>query len=173
MDAAKPTPQYAQVFMQALKDVGVSIVTALPESLLAGVYRACATDNSIRYIRVSNEADMPGIVAGAYLVGKKALMIMENSGLRQACEPLARFALGRAVPMVIVVSYRGDLGERNWWGHNHTQTMIPILEALRITYRVISKLSELKPALEKAFIHADSSQTPVALILTGECVEGS
>jgi sulfopyruvate decarboxylase subunit alpha len=100
-------------------------------------------------------------------------MIMENSGLRQACEPLARFALGRSVPMVMVVSFRGDLGERNWWGHNHAQTMIPILEALRITYRIISKIDELKPAIAKAFLHADSSQMPVALVLTGECVEPS
>jgi sulfopyruvate decarboxylase subunit alpha len=166
-------PAYARTFMEGLKEAGVSVVAALPESLLAGIYRECAKDNAIRYVMVSNEADLPGIVAGCYLVGKRALMIMENSGLRQACEPLARFALGRSVPMVMVVSFRGDLGERNWWGHNHAQTMIPILEALRITYRIISKLDELKPAIGKAFLHADSSQMPVALVLTGECVEPS
>lgn len=173
MEATKEVPAYARVFMEGLKEAGVRIVAALPESLLAGIYRECAKDNSIRYVPVSNEADLPGIVAGCYLVGKRALMIMENSGLRQACEPLARFALGRSVPMVIVVSFRGDLGERNWWGHNHAQTMIPILEALRITYRIISKLDEIKPAIAKAFLHADSSQMPVALVLTGECVEQS
>jgi sulfopyruvate decarboxylase subunit alpha len=172
-DGVKEVPQYARLFMQGLKEVGVGIVAALPESLLASIYRECARDESIRYITVSNEADLPGIVAGAYLVGKKALMVMENSGLRQACEPLARFALGRSVPMVMVISFRGDLGERNWWGHNHAQTMVPILEALRITYRLISKLEEIKPALAKAFLHADSSQMPVALVFTGECVENS
>ena len=154
MEAANEVPAYARAFMEGLKEAGVGVVAALPESLLAGIYRECAKDNSIRYVMVSNEADLPGIVAGCYLVGRRALMIMENSGLRQACEPLARFALGRSVPMVMVVSFRGDLGERNWWGHNHAQTMIPILEALRITYRIISKLDEIKPAIAKA--------TPVA-----------
>src|SRR5262249_29068021 len=125
MAEPKDLPAYAKVFMEGLKEANVGIVAALPESLLAGIYRACAADNAIRYVTVSNEAALPGIVAGAYLVGKGALMIMENSGLRQACEPLARFALGRSVPMVMVVSFRGDLGERNWWGHNHAQTMVP------------------------------------------------
>ena len=75
--------------------------------------------------------------------------------------------------MVMVVSFRGDLGEQNWWGHNHAQTMIPILKALRITFRIISKLEDIKSAISKAFLHADSSQMPVALVLTGECVEQS
>lgn len=173
MEVAKEVPAYARVFMEGLREANVGVVAALPESLLAEIYRECAKDNTIRYVMVSNEADLPGIVAGCYLTGKRALMIMENSGLRQACEPLARFALGRSVPIVMVLSFRGDLGERNWWGHNHAQTMIPLLEALRITYRIISKLDEVKPAIAKAFLHADSSQMPVALVLTGECVEQS
>jgi sulfopyruvate decarboxylase subunit alpha len=172
-DGEREVPEYAKVFLAGVKEAGVSIVAALPDSLLAGIYRECALDNSIRYVTVSNEADLPGIVAGCYLVGKRALMIMENSGLRQACEPLARFALGRSIPMVMVVSFRGDLGEQNWWGHNHAQTMIPILKALRITFRIISKLEDIKSSISKAFLHADSSQMPVALVLTGECVEQS
>ena len=75
---------------------------------------------------MTNEGELPGIVAGAYLGGMRSLMIMENSGLRQACEPLARFTLSHQVPMVIVVPYRGDLGETNWWGHAHAQTMEPV-----------------------------------------------
>jgi sulfopyruvate decarboxylase subunit alpha len=171
MAAGEEVQQYARLFMQGLKEAGVSLVAALPDSLLKSIYRECARDNAIRYIPVSNEGDLPGLCAGAYLVGKRALMIMENSGIRQACEPLARFALGRGVPMVMVLSYRGEFGEKNWWGHNHAQTMIPILEALQITYHYVSKLDDIKPSIKKAFDHADSSQMPVALIFSGECVE--
>jgi sulfopyruvate decarboxylase subunit alpha len=105
----------------------VTVVAAVPESLLAGVYRMCAKDNAIRYIPVTNEAELPGICAGTYLAGKKAIMVMENSGLRQACEPIARFAYCYAMPLVMAMSFRGEWGERNWWGHNHAQTMEPTL----------------------------------------------
>jgi len=157
--------------MEGLKEADVSVVTAVPESLLAGIYRECARDNAIRYIPATNEAELPGIVAGTYLAGKKGLMIMENSGLRQACEPIARFSLCHGMPMVIVMSFRGEFGERNWWGHNHAQTMEPLLNALRIPFRFVSQLSEIKPCIKKAFYHADSSQWPVAMAFTGECVE--
>ena len=84
MKPSKDMPRYAQLFLEGLKEAGVTVVAAVPESLLAGVYRGCARDNSIRYIPVTNEAELPGICAGTYLAGKKGIMVMENSGLRQA-----------------------------------------------------------------------------------------
>ncbi len=170
---ADGTPEYARIFVDGLKEAGVGLVTALPESLLRSVYRLCAEDPDIRYIPVSNEGEMPGICAGAYVVGGKALMIMENSGLRQASEPIARFSFRSGIPMVMALSYRGDFGEPNFWGHNHAQTMEPMLDALRIPYRFIRRHDQIKPALRRAFAHADASQWPAALIFSGNCVEGA
>jgi sulfopyruvate decarboxylase subunit alpha len=165
-------PAYAEAFYDALRQADVDLVACLPESLLKHVYRLLVGQDEIRYVRVTNEAELPGIVAGAYFGGKRALMIMENSGLRQACEPLGRFALSHQVPMVIVVPYRGDLGETNWWGHSHAQTMEPILDALRIPFWHVRELDRLAPAIGGAFDHAASSQLPVCLILGGECLNG-
>lgn len=174
-DQALPTgyiPTYAQAFVGALRKAGVSLVGTLPESLLKSVYVAIDRADDIRLVRVSNEQDLPGLIAGAYLGGKRALMITENSGLRQACEPIARFAFAHHVPLVMVVSYRGDFGEPNWWGHNHAQVMGPLLDALKIPYRVVNRIDDLDAAIEKAFVHADASQWPVCLVMTGECIEG-
>ncbi len=168
---ADAVPEYARLFVEGLKEADIGVVTALPESLLASVYRLCAADNAIRYIQVSNEGDMPGICAGTYLAGKRALMIMENSGIRQCCEPVARLAFQHAVPMVMAMSYRGEWGEQNWWGHNHAQTMAPILDALRIPHRFVTEPDEIKPAIKRAFRHADGSNWPVALVFSGDCVE--
>ena len=173
MSAETETPAYARAFMDAMKETGVEIVTALPESMLKQVYFLCERDNSIKYIPVASEAEMPGICVGAYFGGKKALMIMENSGIRQACEPIARLSLCHHLPMVMVMSFRGELGEKNWWGHNHAQTMEPILNALRIPYWFVDKLEDIKPKLRRAFVHADSSQWPVALAFTGECIDAA
>lgn len=164
--------RYADVFMEGLEVAGVKLVAALPESLLKHVYRRLAGQSAIRYVPVTNEAELPGIVAGAYFGGMRALMVMENSGLRQACEPIARFELSHQVPMVMVMPFRGDLGERNWWGHSHAQTMEPLLNALRIPFRHVRRLEELPSMIARALDHAESSQLPVALILGGECVDG-
>ncbi len=58
--AAEQIPEYARVFMEALKEAEVSVVTALPESLLATVYRLCDADNAIRYSRSPTRARCRG-----------------------------------------------------------------------------------------------------------------
>lgn len=171
MNVAKQISPYARLFAEGLKEAEASIVGALPDSLLASIHWLLSEDPYFKYVPVSNEAELPGIVAGAYMGGKRSVMIMENSGLRQACEPIARFALSHHMPMVMVMPFRGDLGEYNWWGHSHAQTMIPLLDALRIPYRILRTLDEIKPAVKRSFIHTDSSQWPFALIMAGECVE--
>ncbi len=170
---AAAVPDYASLVIEGLREAGVTIVTFLPESLLKGVYRRLPHEDGIRTIRVSNEAEMPGIVAGAYLGGTRGIMIMENSGIRQACEPIARFTLTHQMPLVMILAYRGDLGERNWWGHAHGQTMVPILDALRIRHHSVSRIADIKPSITKAFVHADAGQCGVALIFSGECIEGA
>jgi sulfopyruvate decarboxylase subunit alpha len=169
---AETLPRYAGAFVEALREADVRLVGVLPESLLKSVYVALDQAEDIRLVRVSNEADLPGLVAGAYCGGMRALMISENSGLRQACEPIARLAFAHQMPLVMVVSYRGDFGEPNWWGHNHAQVMTPLLEALRIPYRIVDHIDGLASAVQRAFLHADASQWPVCLVMTGECIEG-
>jgi sulfopyruvate decarboxylase subunit alpha len=165
-------PRYVRAFLDALHAADVGLVTAVPESLLKGVFMALPEEPGIRYVRASNEADMPGIIAGAYFGGIRALMMMENSGLRQACEPIARFSHAHQVPLVMAVSHRGDYGEPNWWGHNHHQVMVPLLQALRIPMRIVDRIDRLEDEVTKAYLHADASQWPVCLVLGGECIEG-
>ena len=117
---------------------------------------------------LSTSCERPSDCRTAERRDEKAMMVMGNSGLRQACEPIARFSFCHAMPLVMAMSFRGEWGERNWWGHNHAQTMEPILNALRIPFRFISKLTEIKPAIRKAYYHADSSNWPVAMVFTGE-----
>ena len=171
MAPAKETPAYAKCLLEGLTEANVSIVAAVPDSHMSGAHRLLREQNEIRYVLASNELDLPGICAGAYFGGKKAVMIMENSGLRQACEPISRYAFTHHMPLVMIMSYCGDFGERNWWAINHAQTMEPLLNALRIPFRVLSDPKEIKPNIGRAFMHADSSQWPVALVFTGNCLE--
>ena len=67
---------YAELILQGLKEAKVEIVACLPESLLKKLYPMLQQDNDIRYIQVSSETDLPGIAAGAYFGGKRAVMLM-------------------------------------------------------------------------------------------------
>src|ERR1700691_6041990 len=113
-----------------LKAAGVSVVCYLPDSLLKELYPALDRDPDIRTIRVTNEGEGASICGGIWLSGKRAALVMENSGLRASIEPLARMGMGAGIPVVMLMSHRGHLGENHWWAIPHGMAVEPLLAAM-------------------------------------------
>jgi sulfopyruvate decarboxylase subunit alpha len=156
--------------IRGLKSAGVSVVCYLPDSLLKELYPALDADPDIRTIRVTNEGEGAAICGGIFLSGKRAALVMENSGLRAAIEPLARMGLGAGIPVVMLMSYRGELGENNWWAIPHGMTMEPLLNAMRIPYRPVNQESDISRAITDAFSWAYSAYYHAGVVLAGEVV---
>jgi len=164
----KPTAVAAVI--RGLKRAGVSIVCYLPDSLFKELYPALDAEPLLRTIRVTNEGEGAAICGGVFLSGKRAVLVMENSGLRAAAEPLARMGLGAGIPVVMLMSYRGEFGENNWWAIPHGITMEPMLDALRIPYQVIREEERIERALTEAFSLAYAAYYHAAVALGGEIV---
>jgi sulfopyruvate decarboxylase subunit alpha len=153
-----------------LKRAGVSVVCHLPDSLFKELYPALDADPGIRTVRVTNEGEGAAICGGVFLSGKRAALIMENSGLRAATEQLARLGLGAGIPVIMVMSYRGELGENNWWAIPHGITMEPLLDVLRIPYRVVRDVSQIERAITDAFAWSYAAYQHSAIALGGDIV---
>ena len=156
--------------IRGLKRAGVSIVCYLPDSLFKELYPALDADPDLRTIPVTNEGEGAAICGGVFLSGKRAVLVMENSGLRASVEPLARMGLGAGIPVVMLMSYRGDLGENNWWAIPHGITMEPVLQALRIPYRVVREEEAIETAIADAYASAYASYYHAAVALGGSIV---
>ena len=154
----------------ALKSAGVSVVCYLPDSLFKELYPALDADPDLRTIRVTNEGEGAAICGGLFLSGKRAVLVMENSGLRAAIEPLARMGMGAGIPVVMLMSYRGDFGENNWWAVPHAMTMEPLLQAMRVPYRVVDETKKIDEAIAGAFSLSYASYYHSAVALTGNLV---
>jgi sulfopyruvate decarboxylase subunit alpha len=98
------------------------------------------------------------------------VLVMENSGLRASVEPLARMGLGAGIPVVMLMSYRGEMGENNWWAVPHGITMEPVLGALRIPYRVVRAEQDIRQSIVDAYELAYSSYYHTAIALGGGIV---
>jgi sulfopyruvate decarboxylase subunit alpha len=153
-----------------LKHAGVSVACYLPDSLFKPLYPALDADPDIRTIPVTNEGEGAAICGGVFLSGKRAVLVMENSGLRAAVEPLARMGLGAGIPVVMLMSYRGELGENNWWAVPHGITMEPILNALRTPYRVVREQDEIEQAIVDSYEWSYSAYYHSAVVLGGRLV---
>ena len=82
----------------------------------------------------------------------------------------ARLGLGSGIPVVMIMSYRGEMGENNWWAIPHGITMEPLLGALRIPYRVVRREDEIEQAIVDAFEWSYTAYYHSAVVLGGEVV---
>ena len=159
--------------ISALNEAGVSFACYVPDSWLADVERRLHEEPGFTVVPVVNEGEGVAMCAGAWLGGKRSVMLMENSGVRMACEELARLGLNNGVPVFMLMPYRGDIGDWPTWAPPHGWTMEPVLQALRVQYRIIRRLDEIRPAIVGAPRTQSAGRTHVAVIFGIElCVDG-
>lgn len=153
-----------------LKQAGIDFVSGLPDGWQRPLHERVEADPDIRYVPVCNEGVGFSACAGAWLGGKKSALIMENSGLRVASEYIARISLGTGVPVLLLLSYRGDIGETEHWGIPHGIVVEPLLQALRIPYAVAREPDQLRPLIARAQLTAEAQLHPAAVLVSGSCV---
>jgi sulfopyruvate decarboxylase subunit alpha len=162
----------AREALQGLKEAGVDFVSGLPDGWLRDLHELVRDDPSIRYVPVCNEGVGFSVCAGAWLGGRKTALIMENSGLRVAAEYIARISLGTGIPVLLIASYRGDVGDTEHWAVPHGVVAEPLLRALRVPYLVVRHLEDLRRAVVRAHRLAEAQLHPTAVLVSGSCVWG-
>jgi sulfopyruvate decarboxylase subunit alpha len=153
-----------------LKEAGIDFVSGLPDGWQRNLHEAIEADPAFQYVPVCNEGVGFSVCAGAWLGGRKTALIMENSGLRVAAEYIARISLGCGVPVLLLLSYRGDLGDTEHWSIPHAIVAEPLLDALRIPYQVVREREQLRAAIKRAQRLAEAQLQPVALLVSGDCI---
>lgn len=157
----------ATLIAQALKENEVRFIAVLPDDWLSEVYQLISKDRYFKVVPVTHEGEGFSMCAGAWCGGVRSAILMENSGLRSAAEPLGRLY---EYPVLLLMSYRGDLGDRAHFARAIGRTTEPILSALDIPYHVVRKDEEIARALQDAVRSLDTAQGSVALLFSGEVV---
>jgi sulfopyruvate decarboxylase subunit alpha len=155
----------SQLVYDAMKGVGVKLVSALPETWLVHLIRMADEDPEMMLVRLAKEEEGVGVSAGAHFAGTKSAMLMQNHGFLQAINGIVGVSLLYKIPLLMLITDRGSFGEKDPWqteGGKHTR---PVLDALNIAHEDLSAPSEVASKLTKAMTLAQSSLSPVALLL--------
>ncbi len=156
--------------LDGLKEAGIDFVSGLPDGWQRPLHESIETDGAINYVPVCNEGVGFSVCAGAWLGGRKSALIMENSGLRVAAESISRIALGTGIPVLLLLSFRGDVGETEHWGIPHGIVVEPLLKALRIPYLVAREPDVLRSHIVRAQLTSEAQLHPAAVLISGSCV---
>jgi sulfopyruvate decarboxylase subunit alpha len=92
-------------------------------------------------------------------------MLMQNHGLLAAVNGVVSCAQLYRIPLLMLVSYRGEFGERDPWQTEGGGVTEPLLRALRIPYARLDDPAQAARRIAKAQTLAHSALRPVALLL--------
>jgi len=160
-----------QAVVDGLKKAGVDFISLLPDSDFSDLQHEVTSDKHFTYVPVSNEAIGVGVCAGAYLSGKRPALLVPTSGLLVAAWPLTSICMAWGLPLLLLIPYRGDIGDAFWLMGPYKDTTEPLLKVLNAPYSVISKIEEISKAIIDAQGSTISWQRPVAVLLTGETIK--
>ena len=154
---------FATVVLDGLVENDVDFVVGLPCSGLAAAQARCMDTQSIRYVGVAHEGTGLGLCAGAWLGGKRPAALMENFGLYAGTYQLLRGHYSYGIPTLIMVEYRGDSGDQEFFAESGEMTE-PLLAATRLNHRLVRDLRELKPAIRDGLRWMDFALRPFAVL---------
>src|SRR5262245_45105149 len=122
-------------------------------------------DPEMILVRLAKEEEGVGISAGAHLAGAKSAMLMQNHGFLAAVNGIVSCAQLYRIPLLMLISQRGDFGEPDPWQTEGGAVTEPVLSALRIPYTHLNTPADVATGIRKAQTLAYSSNRPVALLL--------
>jgi sulfopyruvate decarboxylase subunit alpha len=156
----------SRVVYQALKASGVRLVSALPETWLVHLIRMAEDDPDMILVRLAKEEEGVGVAMGAHFAGVRSALLMQNHGFLQAINGIVSGAMLYRVPLLMVVSDRGHLGERDPWQTEGGRYTRRVLDALGIVHDELREPGEVPVRVDRAMVLAHSALSPVALLLT-------
>ncbi|MBJ6371371.1 sulfopyruvate decarboxylase subunit alpha [Sedimentitalea arenosa] len=89
----------------------IEFVTTVPCKQLGGVIERIEACPDIHHVPANKEDEGMGLCAGAFMAGKRPMIIMQNTALGVTINTLVTLTQFYRMPLPMLISYRGELGE--------------------------------------------------------------
>ena len=156
-------------FHECLQNAGVEFITGVPDTLLNEFCLYATKLPKDRHVIAANEGNAVGLAAGYHLAtGSVPVVYMQNSGIGNATNPLLSLTNKDvyAIPMVLVIGWRGDPSIKDHAQHKKQGQLTPVLlESMDIPFRILEdNLAEALDSAKWAVSTAQEISGPTALI---------
>ena len=165
-ETASAARAWHDVVRDTLKANEVRLVTYVPDNVLKPLIAGVHADPFFTVFPTTREEEALGIVAGAWMGGMRGILLMQTSGFATLANVLASLPVAFQIPVLMMVSERGTLGEFNIGQALVARTMRPVLDALAVENHTITRLDELEFTVDRSIKQAAATRAPVALILS-------
>src|SRR6478672_371232 len=100
----------ANAFINAAAVRGFDFYSGVPCSFLTPLINRVASNRHITYVGATSEGEAIAIAAGAWLGGRRTVVMCQNSGLGNAVNPLTSLNWPFRIPTLLITTWRGQPG---------------------------------------------------------------
>jgi sulfopyruvate decarboxylase subunit alpha len=159
-------PRWAIGVCSGVHDAGIGDVVYVPDNPLSHVLGAFEEQfRDVRLILATREEEAFGIAAGLYLGGRKSAVMLQSSGVGNSLNALTSLVLPYQIPMLIVVSMRGDAGEWNAAQVPMGRAVRAIFDAIGIPHSTVESPDRAAETVRLVAATAFATRIPGACLL--------
>jgi sulfopyruvate decarboxylase alpha subunit len=148
-----------------LRDEGITQVAMVPDAGHSRLIELCQSDNAMSLATMTTEEEGIHMLSGVFLGGGKGVMLLQSSGVGNIINALAMPNTCR-IPLLMIVTMRGEWGEFNSWQVPMGQGTPGALEAMGVRVLRIDETDEVPQAVKAACRLAFDSQQMVAVLIS-------
>lgn len=157
----------AREFIEAGRALGFGFYAGVPCSFLTPFINYVIDDPGLDYVSSANEGDALATASGAALAGRRAVVMMQNSGLGNAVSPLTSLNWVFRIPVLLICTHRGAPGVKDEPQHALMgQITGALLDTMQVPWETFpTEAADIGPALERAGAYMAREHRPYALIM--------
>ena len=166
----------ANEFFDQCLERGFNFFTGTPCSYLKPLINYVIDHKEFNFIDATNEGDAVAIASGVTIAGGRSVVMFQNSGLGNAVNPLTSLAYIFRVPLLIIVTHRGEPGgEKDEPQHELMGTITTqMLDTMQISWAPFpNQPDEIEKALNTADEYLKRESKPFAFVMSKKNVESN
>ncbi len=139
------TSHWPDELFAELKTQQIAQVAYVPDAGHSKLINHCLADPTIKAVSLTTEEEGVAMLAGAWLGGQRGVLLLQSSGVGNCINMLSLQAECR-IPLLMIVTMRGEWGEFNPWQ--------------------VAMGSSTQAALETAGVHVQRADAPDEVLVT-------
>jgi phosphonopyruvate decarboxylase len=157
----------ANSFIGQALERGFDFYTGVPCSFLTPLINGVISGTGLQYVGAASEGEAVAIAAGAWLAGRRTVVMCQNSGLGNAVNPLTSLNAPFRIPTLLVTTWRGRPGIKDEPQHALMGEIThQLLDLIRVGHRPFPTTpNDLAPALDHARAEMDRLDLPFAFVV--------
>ena len=150
---------------QILMDHQVRQVAYVPDAGHTQLIKMCHANKEVKTVVLTTEEEGVALLAGAWLGGDRGALLMQSSGVGNCINMLSLTRVCR-MPLLILVTMRGEWGEFNPWQVPMGQNSNPVLTAAGVLTFVVNDKDRIKETVKAAAKMAFEGPAGAAVLIS-------